>query len=141
MPPERTSEGYANVTKDTKIFRLNMTYSKETEQYMSVIEKQMETIGVLEDADKENLKLLKIQIELYYRAVDELEKNGLTAYDKVGRLSVNPAFTIQRSAMVNIISLLKELSISARQRRLLTSAGQTNEEDPMDVFLKEMQND
>ena len=118
-----------------------MNYSKETEQYMSVIEKQMESLGVLEDADKENLKLLKIQIELYYRAVDELEKNGLTAYDKVGRLSVNPAFTIQRSAMVNIISLLKELSISARQRRLLTSAGQTDEEDPMDQFLKEMQND
>lgn len=116
-----------------------MNYSKETEQYMSVIEKQMENLGVLEDADKENLKLLKIQIELYYRAVDELEKNGLTAYDKVGRLSVNPAFTIQRSAMVNIISLLKELSISARQRRLLTSAGQTNEEDPMDQFLREMQ--
>ena len=118
-----------------------MNYSKETEQYMSVIEKQMESLGVLEDADKENLKLLKIQIELYYRAVDELEKNGLTAYDKVGRLSVNPAFTIQRSAMVNIISLLKELSISARQRRLLTSAGQTDEDDPMDQFLKEMQND
>ena len=117
-----------------------MNYSKETEQYMSVIEKQMESLGVLEDADKENLKLLKIQIELYYRAVDELEKNGLTAYDKVGRLSVNPAFTIQRSAMVNIISLLKELSISARQRRLLTSAGQTDEDDPMDQFLKEMQN-
>lgn len=118
-----------------------MNYSKETEQYMSVIEKQMESLGVLEDADKENLKLLKIQIELYYRAVEELEKNGLTAYDKVGRLSVNPAFTIQRSAMVNIISLLKELSISARQRRLLTSAGQTDEDDPMDQFLKEMQND
>lgn len=118
-----------------------MNYSKETEQYMSVIEKQMENLGVLEDADKENLKLLKIQIELYYRAVEELEKNGLTAYDKVGRLSVNPAFTIQRSAMVNIISLLKELSISARQRRLLTSAGQTDEDDPMDQFLKEMQND
>ena len=117
-----------------------MNYSKETEQYMSVIEKQMESLGVLEDADKENMKLLKIQIELYYRAVEELEKNGLTAYDKVGRLSVNPAFTIQRSAMVNIISLLKELSISARQRRLLTSAGQTNEDDPMDQFLKEMQN-
>ena len=29
---------------------------------MSVIEKQMESIGVLEDADRENLKLLKIQI-------------------------------------------------------------------------------
>ena len=42
-----------------------MRYSKETEEYMSVIEKQMESIGVLEDADRENLNLLKIQIELY----------------------------------------------------------------------------
>lgn len=116
-----------------------MKYCEETEKYMSVIEKQMESIGVLEDADKENLKLLKIQIELYYRAIDNLEKNGLTAIDKVGRSTVNPAFNIQRSAICNVIALLKELSISARQRRLLTSAGQTNEEDPMDVFLKQME--
>ena len=116
-----------------------MKYCEETEKYMSVIEKQMESIGVLEDADKENLKLLKIQIELYYRAIDNLEKNGLTAIDKVGRSTVNPAFNIQRSAICNVIALLKELSISARQRRLLTNAGQTNEEDPMDVFLKQME--
>lgn len=117
-----------------------MKYSKETEEYMSVIEKQMESLGVLEDADKENLKLLKIQIELYYRAVDELEETGLTVTDQKGRLVMNPAFTVQRSAITNVIALMKELSLSARQRRLLTSAGQTNEEDPMDVFLREMNN-
>lgn len=117
-----------------------MKYSKETEEYMSVIEKQMESLGVLEDADKENLKLLKIQIELYYRAVDELEEHGLTVTDQKGRLVMNPAFTVQRSAITNVIALMKELSLSARQRRLLTSAGQTNEEDPMDVFLREMSN-
>lgn len=118
-----------------------MNYCKETEEYMSVIEKQMESIGVLEDADRENLNLLKIQIELYYRAVDDLDKNGLTARDKVGRSTVNPAFNIQRSAMANIIALMKELSISARQRRLLTSAGQTEEVDPMDEFLQKINND
>ena len=117
-----------------------MSYIEKTDHYMDVITRQMESLGFLEDADRENLDLLRTQISLYYRALEELDKNGLTCYDKVGRLSVNPAFTIQRSAMTNIISLMKELSISARQRRLLTSAGQTNEEDPMDQFLKEMQN-
>ena len=117
-----------------------MKYSKETEEYMSVIERQMESLGVLEEADKENLKLLKIQIELYYRAVDELEEHGLTCVDQKGRMVMNPAFTVQRSAITNVIALRKELSLSARQRRLLTSAGQTNEEDPMDVFLREMNN-
>ena len=117
-----------------------MSYIEKTDHYMDVITRQMEKLGFLEEADRENLDLLRTQISLYYRALEELDKNGLTAYDKVGRLSVNPAFTIQRSAMTNILSLIKELSISARQRRLLTSAGQTNEEDPMDQFLKEMQN-
>lgn len=117
-----------------------MSYIEKTDHYMDVITRQMENLGFLEDADRENLDLLRTQISLYYRALEELDKNGLTCYDKVGRLSVNPAFTIQRSAMTNIISLMKELSISARQRRLLTSAGQTAEEDPMDKFLKEMQN-
>ena len=118
-----------------------MNYSKETEQYMSVIEKQMQNIGVLEDADKENLKLLKIQIELYYRAVEELEKNGLTVTDQKGRMVMNPAFTVQRSAITNVIALMKELSLSARQRRLLTSAGQMEEHDPLDDFLADMRGD
>lgn len=117
-----------------------MKYCEETERYMSVIENQMKNIGVLEDADIENLKLLKIQIELYYRAVEDLEKNGLTAIDKVGRSTVNPAFNIQRSAMANILGLMKELSISARQRRLLTDAGQIDPVDPMDEFLEKIQN-
>lgn len=118
-----------------------MQISEKTQRYIDVIKREMEKIGVMDDADKENLEFLTTQCEIYNRALDELEKNGLTCYDKVGRLSVNPAFTIQRSAMVNILGLMKELSLSARQRRLLTSAGQTNEEDPMDAFLKQMESE
>ena len=118
-----------------------MTISDKTNRYIDVVKKQMESIGVLDDADKENLEFLTTQVELYNRALDDLEKNGLTAVDKVGRSTVNPAFNIQRSAMANIIALMKELSISARQRRLLTSAGQTEETDPMDEFLQKINND
>lgn len=118
-----------------------MIISDKTNRYIEVVKKQMESIGVLDDADKENLEFLTTQVELYNRALDDLEKNGLTAKDKVGRSTVNPAFNIQRSAMANIIALMKELSISARQRRLLTSAGQTEETDPMDEFLQKINND
>ena len=118
-----------------------MTISDKTNRYIDVVKKQMESIGVLDDADKENLEFLTTQVELYNRALDDLEKNGLTAVDKVGRSTVNHAFNIQRSAMANIIALMKELSISARQRRLLTSAGQTEEVDPMDEFLQKISNE
>ena len=118
-----------------------MTISDKTNRYIEVVKKQMESIGVLDDADKENLEFLTTQVELYNRALDDLEKNGLTAKDKVGRSTVNPAFNIQRSAMANIIALMKDLSISARQKRLLTSAGQTEETDPMDEFLQKINND
>ena len=117
-----------------------MQISEKTQKYIDVIRKEMESLGVMTDADRENLEFLATQCELYNRALDELEKNGLTCIDQKGRMVMNPAFTVQRSAMVNILGLMKELSLSARQRRLLTSAGQTNEEDPMDVFLREMNN-
>ena len=118
-----------------------MSYIEKTDHYMDVITRQMENLGFLEDADRENLDLLRTQISLYYRALEELDKNGLTCYDKVGRLSVNPAFTIQRSAMTNIISLMKELSISARQRRMLIKDEITDEKDPLDEFLEGMRGD
>ena len=115
--------------------------SPETQSYIEIIRNQMEKLGCLEEADKANLDLLASQVEIYLRAMKDLDKNGLSVTDTKNRVVVNPAFNVQRSAMALITSLMKELSISARQRRFLTSAGQTNEEDPMDVFLKEMQNE
>ena len=106
--------------------------SPETQSYIEIIRNQMEKLGCLEEADKANL---------YLRAMKDLDKNGLSVTDTKNRVVVNPAFNVQRSAMALITSLMKELSISARQRRFLISAGQTSEDDPMDLFLKEMQND
>ena len=117
-----------------------MKISDKTQHYIDVIKKEMQAIGVLSDADKENLEFLTSQVELYNRALDDIEEKGLTVTDKQNRTVVNPAFNVQRSAMVNILGLMRELSLSARQRRLLTSAGQTEEEDPMDLFLNKMQN-
>ena len=115
-----------------------MSYKEKTDHYMEVITNQMEKIGYLEDADKANLDLLRTQISLYYRALEELEQKGLTVTDKQNRTVVNPTFNIQRSAMANIVSLIRELSLSARHRRLLTPAGQVDESDPTDIFLHKM---
>ena len=118
-----------------------MQISEKTQRYIEVIKREMEKIGVMSDADKENLEFLTTQVELYNRALDELEEKGLTCYDKVGRLTVNPGFTIQRSAMVNIVALMKELSISARQRRMLIKDDVTETSDPLDEFLADMRKD
>lgn len=117
------------------------TYKEKADNYIKIVQKQMESIGVLEEVDKQNLELLKFQVELYYRALEELDQNGLTSKDKNGRPCTNPAFSIQRSAIQNITSLLRELSISARQRRFLIQNEIITEEDPMDVFLNKMNED
>lgn len=118
-----------------------MTYKEKAENYIKIVKTQMESIGVLEEVDKQNLELLKYQVELYYRALEDLDVNGLTARDKQNRVTTNPAFNIQRSAIQNITSLLRELSISARQRRFLTRDEIINEVDPMDEFLNKMNED
>ena len=114
------------------------TYKEKADNYIKIVKQQMESIGVLEEVDKQNLELLKYQVELYYRALEELDENGLTSRDKNGKPCTNPAFSIQRSAITNITALLRELSISARQRRFLTRDEIINEEDPMDAFLNKM---
>lgn len=115
-----------------------MNFSERTEKYIDTITKQMESIGVLEDADKENLGLLKTQYELYVRALEDIESNGLTYVDKYNKKHTNPSFSVQRSAMQNITALLRELSISARQRRFLTKDAIVQETDAMDEFLSRM---
>lgn len=118
-----------------------MQISEKTQSYINVIKREMESIGVLSDADKENIEFLTTQVELYNRALDDLEVKGLTVIDKQNRTVVNPAFNIQRSAMANIIALMKELSITARQRRLLTKDEMVEEEDPLDIFLNKANRD
>ena len=114
------------------------TYKEKADNYIKIVKKQMESIGVLEEVDKENLELLRAQVSLYYQALEELDTNGLIVTGAKGRMP-NPAFSIERSAIQNITSLLRELSISARQRRFLTRDEIINEEDPMDEFLSKMQ--
>lgn len=118
-----------------------MKFSEKTEHYIDVITKQMESIGVLEDADRENLGLLKFQVELYFRALEDLDVNGLCTKDKQNRTTTNPAFNVQRSAIQNITALLRELSISARQRRFLTKDAIIQEPDALDTFLNKMNED
>ena len=134
----RTNWISIEIRQNKEIYMKIINLSPETQDYISTITAQMEKIGFLEDADKKNIELLGTQYELYVRAMKELEQTGLTVTDKQNRTVVNPAFNVQRSAMVNIVSLIRELSLSARQRRLLSTAGQVEEDDPMDIFLDKM---
>lgn len=118
-----------------------MKISDKTQHYIDVIKKEMQAIGVLSDADKENLEFLTSQVELYNRALDDIEEKGLTVTDKQNRTVVNPAFNVQRSAMVNIMGLMRELSLSARQRRMLVKDEMAEEHDPLDDFLSDMRGD
>ena len=114
-----------------------MIYKEKADNYIKIVKKQMNSIGVMEEVDEENLELLKAQVALYYQALEEIDKNGLIVKGAKGMIQ-NPAFSIQRSAIQNITALMRELSISARQRRFLIQNEIINEEDPMDSFLNKI---
>ncbi len=117
-----------------------MELSERTQNYVKIVRDQLEKMGVLEPADEENLKFLAEQTELYNRALDELEKTGLTILDGKGKTVVNPVFQISRSAMTQITALMKELSVSCRQRRMLVKDNFVQEDDAMDLFLQSFDN-
>lgn len=113
-----------------------MKWNEETEKYIETITKQMESLGVLEQADIENLKLLGDAHHLYTKALKELEENGLTCTDQRGRLVSHPCFSVVRSQQAIMMGLWKELSVSLRQRRLLVKDAMVHEEeDPISLFL------
>lgn len=113
-----------------------MELSERTKNYVKIVREQLEKLGVLEKADEENLKFLAEQTELYNRAMDELDRTGLTILDNKGKTVVNPVFQVSRSAMTQITALMKELSVSCRQRRILVKDNFVQEDDAMDLFLQ-----
>ena len=105
--------------------------SPETQEYINTVKEQMETLGVITDTDRCNLDLMATQVELYFRALKDIEEKGLTCMDTKGRLCANPSFSVARSAMTQITALLKELSISTRQRRMLVKDDMVTEDSPI----------
>ena len=53
-----------------------MKFSEETQRYIETVQRQLEDLGVLEDADRENLQFLGEQVELYHRAMKELDEQA-----------------------------------------------------------------
>ena len=115
-----------------------MNLSEKTKKYIEVIEKQLSDSGILEDADRENLQFLAEAVELYHRGLDALEEGGLIVTDQKGRVVANPAFSIVRSSQSTITALLKELSVSARQRRLMTKDAMIDDSSPLDDFVEKV---
>ena len=113
--------------------------SEETKNYIEGVKEQMKNLGVFEETDGENLDLLASQIELYIRSMRELDEKGMVVTDQKGRMIANPCFSISRSCMTQITSLIKELSISTRQRRLLSKDSMTAESSPLDDFVDKIQ--
>lgn len=112
--------------------------SEETKEYINTITNEMEKLGVLEDADRKNLDLLASQVELYIRAMADIDENGITTLGQGGRLVANPAVSVQRSCMTQITSLLRELSLSMKQRKMIVKDVISDEPDPLDIFLEKM---
>lgn len=106
--------------------------------YIAQVEKTLDEMGCFETIDGFNLDLLGDSLSLYLRAKEELDKNGLVVRDDRGRMVANPCVALVKNQQGVIIALMKELSISLRQRRFLTRDNIVVEENPLDKFLDQV---
>lgn len=103
-------------------------YAKE---YIEKVEQTLTDMGCFEEVDGYNLDLLGDSITLYLKAKEELDKNGLTVIDQHGRMVANPCVGLVKNQQGVIISFMKELSLSLRQRRFLMKDNMASEETPI----------
>lgn len=113
-----------------------ITLREETKNYISIVREELEKMKVLEPIDIENLNFLSTQVELYNRAMENIDTNGLTVINAHHETVANPAISIQRNAMSAIVSLLKELSISTRQRRMLIKDNIIDQSSPIEKLFE-----
>lgn len=116
-----------------------MELSEKTKKYIETVKAQLSEDGVMTETDEQNLNFLAEAVELYYRGLDELDRTGLVVTDNKNRVVANPAFSIVRSSQGTITALMKELSVSLRQRRMLKKDNMVNEESPISQLFDMMQ--
>lgn len=110
-------------------------YAKE---YIEKVEQTLTEMGCFEEVDAFNLDLLGDSLTLYLRAKEELDKNGLVVTDQKGRKVANPCVGLVKNQQGVIISFMKELSISLRQRRFLVRDNMGDDDSPMDDLFAEL---
>ena len=106
--------------------------------YIQKVEDTLMQMGCFEEVDKFNLDLLGDSLSLYLKGKEELDKYGLLFTSDSGRKTANPCMQLVKSQQGVIIQLMKELSISLRQRRFL-QRDSIIDNDPMDEFLNKME--
>lgn len=107
--------------------------------YIDKVEETFKKMGCFEDVDKFNLDLLGDSLTLYLKAKEELDRNGLVVTDNKGRMVANPCVGLIKNQQGVIISFMKELSLSLRQRRFLLNSEMVKEDDPISKLFEDME--
>lgn len=107
-------------------------------EYVDKVEQTLQDMGCFEDIDKFNLNLLGDSISMYLKAKKELDEKGFVVTDQKGRLVANPCVGLVKNQQGVIIALMKELSISLRQRRMLHRDEMVDPESPISQLFDMM---
>ena len=111
---------------------LYSNYSQEVQEYMSnVLQCLKEDYGEIPASWRISLDLIADNVDIYLKANDDIDKNGLLRVDKAGRTFKNQNVSIMNVAQRNLTDLLKSFALtpmSKSKMKMLKASGETVEE-------------
>lgn len=102
---------------------------------MSVLE-QIEASGKWKDSDIIAMDMMAADLEMWYRANDEVKKYGITIASDRGNRSKNPAIDVANISLRRVISMMGDYGLTALARKRL-ERGESKDDDksPLADFL------
>lgn len=120
--------------------KLYANYPKDVQDYMSnVIDCLRQDYGEIPTSWRISLDLIADNYNIYLKAKNAIDEEGLIGTDSIGRRGRNPNVSIMNVAQRTIMDLLKSFALTPMSKSKMKSLGQEQEkkEDYIDYLIND----
>lgn len=123
-------------TMEYKKILLPDNLSSEAERYIKKVIDWLKSNDKLTAVDEGALRILADSYDQYIKAMEHVNRVGLTVAGSRNTIVANPAVRIAKDAKATCLSLMVEIGLTLKSRSKLTTLNQDTEESPLAEFMK-----
>lgn len=113
--------------------------SEEAERYIKKVIDWLKKSEKLNTVDEGALRILVDSYDQYIKAMEHVNRVGLTVAGSRNTIVANPCVRIAKDAKSTCLSLMTELGLTIKSRSKLSSLDDDEEDSPLCEFMKTFQ--
>lgn len=121
-------------------YKIPSNIEPRAKDYMKKVIDYLEKADKLNDVDTAGLNMLAYNYNIFLKAQEDIEQNGLIATGSRGNTIPNPSIKIELDAQVQCLKIMEKYFLTPKDRQKMKNDIETNE-SPLMEFIKKDKED